>query len=110
MKVDIKINTTSIERKFSKANITRGRQALASQMLPDMAPYVPMRKGTLRGSAHIGNNGGSIYWQTPYARRRFYEENVNFTTAGTGARWDKVAKANHIDSWKRALGKGMGFN
>lgn len=110
MKVDIKINTSSIERKFSKANIKRGRRALAGQMLPDMTPYVPMRKGTLRGSAHIDNDGGSIYWKTPYARRRFYEENVKFLTAGTGARWDKVAKANHMDSWKRVLAKGMGFN
>ena len=109
MKIDFKLETRSIERKLGKANQKRGRIAMAGQILTDSNQYVPMKVGTLRGSAHISNSGDSIYWNTPYARRRYYEENVKFSTPNTGAKWDMIAKAKHLDSWKRVLCKGMGF-
>lgn len=106
MRLDVSINTRDIDKKLSKANLNNANRIVAGQMLMDMTPFVPFRKGTLRGSAHL--NGNVLSWNTPYARRRFYEENVNFTTPGTGARWDNRAKAVNMDSWLRVLKKGIG--
>lgn len=111
MRVDVKINTKSLDKKLSKANLNNANRIVAGQMLMDMTPFVPMSnaksRGTLRGSAHL--NGNVLSWNTPYARRRFYEENVNFTTPGTGARWDNRAKAVNMGSWLRVLKKGIGL-
>ena len=107
MRVDVKVNTKDIDKKLSKANLNNANRIVAGQMLMDMTPFVPFRKGTLIGSAHL--NGNVLSWNTPYARRRFYEENVNFTTPGTGARWDNRAKAVNMDSWLRVLKKGIGL-
>ena len=107
MRLDVSINTKDIDKKLSKANLNNANRIVAGQMLMDMTPFVPFRKGTLSGSAHL--NGNVLSWNTPYARRRFYEENVNFTTPGTGARWDNRAKAVNMDSWLRVLKKGIGI-
>ena len=111
MRVDVKVNTKDIDKKLSKANLNNANRIVAGQMLMDMTPFVPMSnaksRGTLRGSAHT--IGTTLSWNTPYARRRFYEENVNFTTHGTGARWDNRAKAVNMDSWLRVLKKGIGL-
>lgn len=111
MRLDVKIDTKAIDKKLSKANLNNANRIVAGQMLMDMTPFVPMSnaksRGTLRGSAHL--NGNVLSWNTPYARRRFYEENVNFTTPGTGARWDNRAKAVNMDSWLRVLKKGIGL-
>lgn len=105
------IDTRAIDKKLSKVNLNNANRIVAGQMLMDMTPFVPMSnaksRGTLRGSAHL--NGNVLSWNTPYARRRFYEENVNFTTPGTGARWDNRAKAVNMDSWLRVLKKGIGI-
>lgn len=110
MRLDVTVNTKSLDQKLSKANLNNASRIVAGQMLMDMTPFVPMSnaksRGTLRGSAHL--IGTVLSWNTPYARRRFYEENVNFTTPGTGARWDKRAKAVNMDSWLRVLKKGIG--
>ena len=111
MRVSVSVNTKDIDRKLSKANLNNANRIVVGQMLMDMTPFVPMSnaksRGTLRGSAHL--NGTVLSWNTPYARRRFYEENVNFTTPGTGARWDNRAKAVNMDSWLRVLKKGIGL-
>lgn len=106
MRVDVSIDTRVIDKKLSKANLTNANRILAGQMLMDMTPFVPFRKGTLRGTGHV--YGNVLIWNTPYARRRFYEENVQFSTPGTGARWDNRAKAVNMDSWLRVLKKGIG--
>ena len=111
MRVSVSVNTKDLDKKLSKANLNNANRIVAGQMLMDMTPFVPMSnaksRGTLRGSAHL--IGTTLSWNTPYARRRFYEENVNFTTPGTGARWDNRAKAVNMDSWLRVLKKGIGL-
>ena len=110
MRIDVTVNTRDIDKKLSKANLKNANRIVAGQMLMDMTPFVPISnvksRGTLRGSAHL--NDTVLSWNTPYARRRFYEANVNFTTPGTGARWDNRAKAVNMDSWLRVLKKGIG--
>lgn len=107
MRLDVTVNTKSIDKKLSKVNLTNANRIVAGQMLMDMTPFVPFRKGTLRGTGHA--IGTTLSWNTPYARRRFYEENVEFKTPGTGARWDNRAKAVNMDSWLRVLKKGIGI-
>lgn len=108
MRLDVTVNTSTLDKKLSTANMNKANRALAGQMLMDMTPNVPFRKGTLRGTGLVSNDGKSLSWNTPYARRRFYEEGVQFSTPGTGARWDNRAKAVNMDSWLRVLKKGIG--
>ncbi len=89
-------------------NLTRlGRYALANQAMVDMNMYVPKRTGQLRGSSFLMDNGKKIVWNTPYARRQFYNQMNNYTTSGTGSRWDVKAKNNHIAQWESIVRSAM---
>lgn len=108
LKFTSKLNTSKLDRKLSKSNMTKGQEILATQIFADVNPYIPFRKGTLRLSGQVARGGKALQWHTPYARRRFYEE-ASFTTDGTGTRWDLKAKAVHSDGWVRVLKKGTGL-
>lgn len=115
MGVDVKVNVNigGLEKKLSHQNFERGLFAMSNQMLADMNRYVPMQKGTLRGTGHIVNNR-QIVWSTKYAKAQFYGTNgkavfVHYSTGGTGKRWDLKAKGAHGSSWKRVFIKGAGL-
>lgn len=77
------------------------------QCLSDLTVYVPKKVGTLRQSARINKSSGTISWNTPYARRRYYESGLKFTTPNTGERWDVRSKANHISAWENVVKRGL---
>ena len=104
--MQVKINLDGALKKLSKDNIQKGRYAVANQALADMAPYVPKDEGVLRMSATIDADGKAINYNTPYARRRFYEPAKNYTTPGTGPRRDLKAESLHMKDWERAFLKG----
>lgn len=113
MKVDI--NLDGVMRKLSETSMDRGRYALASQALSDMNIYVPMQNNPLRESGQVAADNKSISWNTPYAKAQFYGyvgkgyRIYNYTTPGTGPRWDLKAKANHMRDWEKAYIKGAGW-
>ena len=100
--------------KTSKNAQQSGQNRVAAQMLADMSQYVPLDKSPLRTTGRIINNSMQIEWNTPYARAQFYGANGravfrNYTTPGTGKRWDLKATTQHADSWKRVYVKGCGL-
>lgn len=124
----VKIDLKGVEKKFSPENFAKGKLAIANQMLLDMEPYVPKRKGELRSSGHARQD--SIIYETPYARLRYYgkkrkgffsEKQRKFFFAnkekllsqkpkpGTGPRWDKKAAALHSKNWADVGLKAMGL-
>lgn len=124
----VKIDLKGVEKKFSPENFAKGKLAIANQMLLDMEPYVPKRKGELRSSGHVRQD--SIIYETPYARLRYYgkkrkgffsEKQRKFFFAnkekllsqkpkpGTGPRWDKKAAALHSKNWADVGLKAMGL-
>ena len=124
----VKIDLKGVEKKVSPENFAKGKLAIANQMLLDMEPYVPKRKGELRSSGHVRQD--SIIYETPYARLRYYgkkrkgffsEKQRKFFFAnkekllsqkpkpGTGPRWDKKAAALYSKNWADVGLKAMGL-
>lgn len=102
----VSINLSGVRAKLSEGNVQRGRYALANQALADMNQFVPMKEGILRQSATIDIDGTAINYNTPYAKRMFYMPMRNYTTPGTGPRWDMKAKRIFMSDWINAFTKG----
>lgn len=107
----IKIDLSGVYEKFSDANLSAGQRAMANQMLTDMNEnFVPERSGDLRMSATIAMDGKSIIWNSSYARYMYYgSSGWNYTTPGTGPRWDKKAQGIFMSDWIDAFTKGANF-
>ena len=124
----VKIDLNGVKKKVSPENFAKGKLAIANQMLLDMEPYVPKRKGILRSSAHVRQD--SVVYVTPYARLLYYgkkrkgffsEKQRKFffankekllsqrPTPGTGPRWDKKAAALPSKKWGDVGLKAMGL-
>lgn len=104
--VQININLDGAKRKLSQQSVQRGQYALSNQALADMNPFVPMKEGIARGTGHVVGTGESVVWNTPYIARLFYMPMYNYTTPGTGPRWDNKASAIHMKDWINAFIKG----
>jgi len=104
--VQVTINLTVARNKLSQNNVNRGRYALANQALADMNQFVPMDENILRMTGHVNNDGSGAIWDTPYAANLFYMPKYNYTTPGTGPRWDMKAKRIFMSSWIDAFLKG----
>lgn len=105
----VEIDLGGVYRKLSPQSRQRGQYALANQALSDMNQFVPMKEGILRMSATIDMDGSAVNYNTPYAKRLFYMHMHNYTTPGTGPRWDNKAKGMYMRDWERAYMKGAGW-
>jgi len=108
--VRVDINLSGVRKKLSQGNVERGRYTLANQALADMNPFVPMRDNILRQTGHVNSDATAIIWNTPYASRMFYYHMFNYTTPGTGPRWDLKAKRIFMSDWIDAFTKGADWN
>lgn len=107
--VRVDINLSGVRKKLSQGNVERGRYALANQALADMNPFVPMKEGITRQTGHVESGGEYVTWNTPYVKRLFYMMMYNYTTPGTGPRWDMKAKRIFISDWINAFTKGANW-
>ena len=113
--VKITVELSGAKNKLSQQSIQRGQYALANQALADMNQFVPMKDNILRMTGSIAIDGSSVLWSTPYAKAQFYGivgrgyRVYNYTTPGTGRRWDLRAKARYMADWERAYMKGAGW-
>ncbi|RMI79784.1 minor capsid protein [Streptococcus iniae] len=110
----VHVDLSGATKKVSPASVTRGRIAMASQMMMDMDRYIPMRGGALRASASMSSQGEAIHYNTVYARAHYYGTNGivtfrRYTTPGTGKNWLRRARSAHIEDWKQKALKGMGL-
>lgn len=104
--VKVSVNLSRANSKLSQKNVDRGRYALANQALADMNQYVPADEFILRQTATIDIDGTAINYNQPYAAKMFYMYMYNYTTPGTGPRWDNKGKASHMADWEKAFTKG----
>ena len=111
--VQVNINITGVRRKLSPQAQQQGQRALANQALADMNQFVPADETALRQSATIATDGSAVNYNTPYAKEQFYGRVGkggypvrNYTTPGTGPRWDEKAKSIHMKDWEDAFKKG----
>jgi hypothetical protein len=104
--VRISINLKGARNKLSQRRVDRGTFALSNQALADMNPFVPMKDGIARQTGHVYSGGKVINWNTPYINKLFYMHMYNYTTPGTGPRWDLKAKPIFINDWIEAFKRG----
>lgn len=105
VEVDLKVPYA----KLSSESVKRGQFSVANQALSDMDPFVPMREGILRITATISIDGSNVIYNTPYAKRMFYEQHYNYTTPGTGPRWDLKASGLFMNDWIQVFMMGAGW-
>lgn len=105
----ISVDLGGVRRKLSKQAQQRGQYAMANQALADMNPFVPKREGFLRMTGHVESSGDYVVYNQPYAAKMFYMMMYNYTTPGTGPRWDNKAKALFMSDWIKAYMKGAGI-
>ena len=92
----------------------RGQLAFAPMFIRDAERLVPLKDGPLRASAHPVNGGKQAVYDVispkngyPYAPRLFYEQFMNYTTPGTGPRWDLRAEGLFATKWVSELERIM---
>ncbi|PKG30855.1 minor capsid protein [Cytobacillus horneckiae] len=102
----VTVNLSGVRSKLSPSAQRNGRRALANQAAADMNPFIPMDEGNLRQAQSIDVDGGGIAYHQKYAARLFYMYMHNYTTPGTGPRWDMKAKGLHMNDWTNAFIKG----
>ena len=109
----IEVDLGRVMKKLSQGNIDTGRYALANQAMADMHQFVPMKGNDLRTTTHIDTDGSSINYNMPYAKAQYYGfvgkggyPVRNYTTPGTGPRWDEKAKSIYMNGWIKAFVEG----
>lgn len=107
MGVKVKSNFRRAKERFSGNNIDRTRYAVASQVLSDMNQFVPALDYNLRNQTTISQDGRTITYNAPYAAYQFYNQFANYTTAGTGSRWDLKATGMFISDWVNVVRRGL---
>ncbi len=107
--VQINVDLKSAQQKLSNQSLDRGKFAMTNQMVVDMNPFVPMQEGILRGTGHVTRSNDELIWDTVYAARLFYMYMYNYSTPGTGPRWDLKSKGLYMDDWKRVFARGAGW-
>lgn len=112
--VNINIETHfDLPKMLSKSKSAKDKlqMAYSMQVLKDSNKYGPLRDGFLIASGLTYSNlsTGMLKWQTPYARRLYYNPQFNFSTDKNplaGGLWFERAKKQHSGDWERLVKRG----
>lgn len=114
MTVTFKLNTTGeIMEKRGLQSDGKVQQYIDSEVLRLSEPYVPMDTGMLIKSGTLATQIGSgeVKYETPYARRQYYEGRSPGTSAAGALRgklWFERMKADRKDDILRGAAKIAG--
>lgn len=111
MKFKFRFEDRGLEKKLKEMQ-KKGQFALDSQVLKDSNFYAPKDEGALIESGIRFTNLGSgmITWQTPYARRLYYNPQYDFSTdknPNAGGLWFETAKSRHIKEWEKIVKQAL---
>ena len=91
-----------------------GLGMLASEVLNDCNQYCKEDTGILIASSYLHSelDKGRLVWQTPYARRQYWEIKTAVTDKNSRAtwKWCEVAKRKHIHQWERQAQRLLEMN
>lgn len=87
--------------------VEQGQYAFVNQVYADSNRYAPVLSSDLVNQSQISTDNKSIQWNTPYARRQYYNIGATFTTPGTGPKWDVKAQAIHSRDWINVIKRAM---
>lgn len=104
MPVKILIDKIKIHHKVNAA-WKDGLPLLSNEILNDCNLYCKEESGALIASSliHSKLKKGKLIWQTPYARRQYWEIRTAYTDSNPNAswKWCEVAKQNHFPQWQQ---------
>lgn len=112
--IDVSHDLRKIERTFSDRNLKNANRRASGKFLQRSQPYVPLRDGPLRSVGRV-KDYDTIEWRgLPYGKAQFFGTNgivvfKNYTTPGTGKRWDLVTVANHMPEIEKEYVRGLGL-
>lgn len=99
----ININQHAVEARVMDA-FKKGLPLLASEVRNDCNQYCKEDTGMLTASSmvHSRLDQGHIIWQTPYARRQYWEIRTAHKDVNPLAtwRWAEVAKRTKLNKWQ----------
>lgn len=87
-----------------EAKKRRAQLALDNQVLKDSNKFAPQDTGNLIGSAITASplGEGKVIWNTPYARRLYYNPEYKFSkdkNPNAQGLWFEAAKSAHKQEW-----------
>lgn len=98
------VSKAKIEAKVADA-FDKGLPELAEEILSDCNRYCKEESGTLIKSSLIHSipKQGKLIWQTPYARRQYWEIQTAYPDKNPRAswKWCEVAKRAYLGRWLR---------
>jgi hypothetical protein len=113
MPVKINIPKGAVVAKVEKA-FKAGLPQISEEILNDCNQYCKEDTGMLIASSlvHSRPQEGKLIWQTPYARRQYWEIRTAYTDVNPNAswKWCEVAKRLHKDQWQRQAQRLMEMN
>ena len=113
MAVKIQIDSSAVETKVTTA-WNKGLALLSEEILGDCNRYVKVRDHPLEQSSiiHSVPKQGKLVWQTPYARRQYWEIRTAIKDVNPNAswRWCEVAKTRHKGDWERMAQRLLEMN
>ena len=108
MPTTIKVDKSKVEAKVTGA-WKECLPQLCEEILNDCNQYCKEDTGMLIASSFIHSrlDEGKLIWQTPYAKRQYWEIQTAFTDVNPQAtwKWCEVAKRNHLGRWERQAQK-----
>ena len=113
MPVKINISKSAVQAKVQGA-WDKGLPILTEEIMNDCNQYVKVRDHALEQSAltHSRPQEGLIIWQTPYARRQYWEIKTAYTDVNPNAtwKWCEAAKRTCKNKWDRQAQRLMEMN
>ena len=105
MPVKINIDKNRVAAKVSGA-WQKGLYALSAQILGDCNQYVKVDQHTLESSSYVASQlgEGELIWDTPYARRQYWEIKTSYTPGRTW-KWCETARRRHNAEWQKLAQK-----
>lgn len=107
IRFNVKTELNKSKLKFKTSHAKKVAQAQLDQdVLKDSNYFIPKQTGNLERSgilySRIGE--GHIEWNTPYARRLYYNPQYNFSkdvNPNAQGLWFEAAKSQYKDDWTR---------
>lgn len=106
IRVNVRAHLRGVQGKVDEM-VRLGQFAFANQVHADSNLYAPMKSTDLRNQSNVTADNKQIVYNTPYSRRQYYNQYANYTTPGTGPKWDQKAKSIHIKDWEKITKRAM---
>lgn len=113
MAVKILINRKKVETKI-EYGFKAGMGTLANEILNDCNQYCKEDTGMLIASSYIHSqlDDGKLIWQTPYARRQYWEIKTAIPEPNPKAtwKWCEAAKKARFNTWQKQAQRLLEMN